>query len=604
MTDILDSAMMSGTGESGELPTGGAGKDKAGGVKKGGADRGSEKKKAGDKTGGAKKRADVCRKTGGGKTEGKSPERGQRDEKKQVSSRVGKSGLSPEEREAAAEAAAWYRSLKETTNETFFPLFFDEHRFLVLMGGAGSGKSIFAGRKILERAVSEAGHRFLVVRKVAKTLRTSCYEQLTSQLGRFYPEAGWTVNKSDMSIHFPNGSAILMTGVDDSEKLKSIFGITGMWIEEASELEQADFEQLNLRLRDACPHYKQMILSFNPVSSLHWLKSRFFDREDPEVLTHRSSYRDNRFLSEDYCRRLEKYRDIDPYYYAVYCLGEWGTTGKSVFQSMAVTRRLADRPQPKAEVSFVYSYDGLEVLDIRTEPMPDGIVKIYREPDASVPYVIGADTAGEGSDWCVGQVLDNTTGEQVAVLRMRGDEDVFARQLYCLGRYYNNALIALETNFSTYPVMELERLRYPRQYVRESFDEYTHRPKSSYGFVTDRKTRPVMIANLIAFMREHPESVNDRVTLEEMLTFVRNESLRQEAEAGAHDDCVMALCIAHMARGQQSFRAEKSGQAVKKPWTADMWEDWRRAAPAERRYLREKWGEPLPPGRGGELSAE
>ena len=76
----------------------------------------------------------------------------------------------------------WYKQLKETNNDTFFPLFFDKSRYLVLKGGGGSGKSIFAGRKILERVTSESGHRFLICRKVGKTLRDSCFNQLITQL--------------------------------------------------------------------------------------------------------------------------------------------------------------------------------------------------------------------------------------------------------------------------------------------------------------------------------------------------------------------------------------------------------------------------------------
>ena len=88
----------------------------------------------------------------------------------------------------AVEAAQWLKELRETNNDTFLPLFWDKHRYLVLKGGGGSGKSIFAGRKILERAATEPGHRFLVVRKVAKTLRTSCFNQLKSQAYEFYAD--------------------------------------------------------------------------------------------------------------------------------------------------------------------------------------------------------------------------------------------------------------------------------------------------------------------------------------------------------------------------------------------------------------------------------
>lgn len=146
-----------------------------------------------------------------------------------------------------------FRNLRETNNRTFLPLFWDEHRYLVLKGGGGSGKSIFAGRKILERAITEPGHRFLVCRKVARTLRESCFKQLLGQLADFYPDSGYKPNKSDLTISFRNGSEIIFAGLDDVEKLKSIYNITGIWIEEASELLEGDFNQLDIRLRGRTP---------------------------------------------------------------------------------------------------------------------------------------------------------------------------------------------------------------------------------------------------------------------------------------------------------------------------------------------------------------
>ena len=208
-----------------------------------------------------------------------------------------------------------------------------------------------------------------------------------------------------------------------------------------------------------------------------------------------------------------------------------------------------------------------------------------------MPYVIGGDTAGEGSDSFVTQVLDNRTGEQVAVLRGKFDEDVFARQVYCLGLHYNTALIGIETNFSTYPVMELERLRYPKQYIRESIDDYTHKIKQSFGFLTNTKTRPVILAELIKAVRDDITIVNDETTLQEMLTFVRNpETLKPEAELGAHDDCVLSLAIAHYIRPQQSYIAQK--ETVARLWTESMWEDYENASPTEREMLRKRWGNP------------
>lgn len=492
----------------------------------------------------------------------------------------------------AAAAALWYRELRATNNDKFLPLFFDQHRYLVLMGGGGSGKSIFAGRKLLERAVTEPGHRFLVCRKVGKTVRESCFQQLCGQLAEHYPDAGYKINRGDMRIRISNGSEILFSGLDDVEKLKSIYAITGIWIEEASELEAQDFRQLDIRLRGETKYYKQIIISFNPISALHWLKARFFDHPDERAVTSRSTYHDNRFLDAEAIKTLEGFRETDPYYYSVYCLGEWGVVGQTVFPAARVQARLAALRLRGKTGFFEYDYDGLRIDKARWQRAEDGYITIYRPPEDGVPYVIGADTAGEGSDYFVAQVLDNRSGEQVAVLRREHmDEDLFARQVYCLGEYYNQALIGVETNFSTYPVRELERLRYPRQYVRETEDSYTHKPKQSFGFRTDNRTRPAAIAGLVAEVRERAELLHDRATLEEMLTFVRNEAGKAEAESGAHDDCILALAIAHYIRPQQRSTREVP-EAERVTWTEDMWDDWRRASPDERAYLEHKWGKP------------
>lgn len=503
------------------------------------------------------------------------------------------------------ELAVWYEGLRQTNNDAFLPLFADEHRYLVLKGGGGSGKSIFAGRKVLERVTSEPGHRWLVCRKVAKTLRESCFEQLKGQAYDYYADQVDYIPKgkgSDLYMRFANGSEILFAGLDDVEKLKSIYDITGIWIEEASELLEADFNQLDIRLRTATPYYLQIILSFNPISITHWLKKRFFDFDigDPierrkaieRTRTHESTYKDNRFLTPEAIQTLEAFKETDVYYYTVYCLGMWGVTGKTVFDGAAVSRRLQEDIRPIRTGYFEFSDDGITLSDIRWVDDIDGFVLMYAEPDDGAPYVIGGDTAGSGSDSFVAQVIDNRTGAQVAMLRHQFDEDVFARQVYCLGLHYNTALIGIETNFSTYPVMELERLKYPKQYVRETVDDYTHNIRHSYGFRTDGKTRPIIISELIKATREDITIVNDKTTLQEMLTFVRNEDWKPEAEAGAHDDCIMSLAIAHHIRPQQSYVAEIRGTTEVRKWSASMWEDYENATPTEREYLRKCWGTP------------
>ena len=491
----------------------------------------------------------------------------------------------------------WNRGLRDTTVPAFFPLYADTHRYLVLKGGGGSGKSVFAARKLLERAVSERGHRLLVIRKVSRTIRESCLRLILSEISEHYPHLvsgeGYIFKGTEHTIKFPHtGSEIIFSGIDDPEKLKSIYGITGIWIEEASELSEDDFDQLDIRLRDSTKYYKQIILTFNPVSVTHWLKRRFFDRVDARATISETTYKDNPFLGEEAIATLEAFRETNPYYYNVYALGAWGVTGRCVFDQRALSRRLEADLSPVARGYFEYETDDAgRIESFRFCSSPDGILRIYKKPSSTHPYVIGADTAGDGADRSAAQVIDNTDGTQVAVmLCVDIDEDEFTRQLYCLGIYYNEALVGVETNFSTYPIRELERLRYPRQYIREAPEDFTHRRVNSYGFRTDQRTRPMLISNLIAYVRDHSEGIADADTIYEMLTFVRGESLRAEASYGAHDDLVMALGIAHIIRDSQSSAVRNSTGMVE--WTRAMYEDYKNASARVKEHLREIWGTP------------
>ena len=487
---------------------------------------------------------------------------------------------------------------KSAFNPVFVPYLTDStHRYLILYGGAGSGKSVFAVQRFLYRLLTLPLCNLLVVRAVAATNRDSTFALFRQVISRWGLSALFTCRESDLRITCANGNSVIFKGLDDTEKLKSVTfpkgELTDIWVEEASEVREEDFNQLDVRLRGKGTH-KQMVLTFNPVSVLHWLKRRFFDRQDPRALVVKSTYKDNRFLDEDYKATLESYKATDPYYYSVYCLGEWGVLGQTIFDAQKVSQRLQEIQAPIAQGEFVFStwYNPQAnevVIDDSSIRWVEGSgpIKIYQQPQQGVAYVIGGDTAGEGSDFSVAQVIDHITGAQVCTMRGQMDEDLFAKQVYCLGMYYNKALVSIEANFSSYPIRELERLRYPRQFVRQAEDSFTHRIRQSYGFQTSKSTRPVVISGLVEVVREHCEWINDKDTLNEMLTFVRNENGRPEAQEGAHDDCVMALAIAYYSKMQQS-----AGEYTQRKWTRDMWQDYSKASPEEKAILRKRWGTP------------
>lgn len=234
-------------------------------------------------------------------------------------------------------------------------------------------------------------------------------------------------------------------------------------------------------------------------------------------------------------------------------------SGKNVFDTEKLLARMMQITKPLKVGYFLYHYDGLKITDIRWMPDRNGYIKIYRLPDTPriTKYCIGGDTAGEGSDWFTGHVLDAATGEQVAVLKHQFDSDQYAKQMYCLGVYYKHALVSVEANFDSYPIQELQRLGYPNQYVREYQDTYTGKKEKRFGFKTTTLTRPTILSKLIEIVREHTYLINDRDTLEELLMIIRNEKGRIEAPEGGHDDMTMGLAIAHDAREQVTFSMEE-----------------------------------------------
>jgi phage terminase large subunit len=447
---------------------------------------------------------------------------------------------------------------KKVFNDVYIPYLDNEDRYLIFGGGGSSGKSFFIAQRWIYKLIHPKRCNLLIVRQTGDTNRRSTFplmKQVISAWG-FTPEH-FKINESDMRIKCKfTGNEVAFAGLDDVEKIKSITfengELTHIWVEEATETQEADINQLKVRLRGG-KSKKQMVLSFNPVNIQHWIKRHFMDSGLATVCW--TTYKDNKFLTDDDRKALEDLQYTDEYTYEVYCLGKWGILGKTVFDARAIQKRLDEIPRAIKTGYFIYDYDGLRISNIKWVNDKSGYIKIYALPNqgAFTQYCIGGDTAGEGSDFFTGHVLDAKTGVQVATLKQQFDPDQYAKQMYCLGKYYCDALIGIEANFDSFPIMELQRLGYLKQYTREAQDTYTGKTEKRFGFKTTSLTRPTIIARLIAIVREHCDTINDKDTLEELLTIIRNEKGRIEAPEGGHDDQMMGLAIAHHIREQVVF---------------------------------------------------
>ncbi len=240
------------------------------------------------------------------------------------------------------------------------------------------------------------------------------------------------------------------------------------------------------------------------------------------------------------------------------------STGVSVFNSMMVNKRIQElRNSHQKIIKGNFEYDAtwsengqrIKIDNIRFAENPNGDVSIFEKPIEGYPYVIGADPAGlNGKDYFVAQVIrhDGNNRKQVAVFRKQKlDPDEFGMLLYCLGSYYNNALIGVEINMGQNPNKRLAQAGYRKIYVRQNIQAYDEPTLNQYGISTQGSNKWDMVNTLKERFREHEEEFNDLTTLNEMLTFVvldigsRGNYIVGAATQSDHDDTVMALAIAH-----------------------------------------------------------
>ena len=262
--------------------------------------------------------------------------------------------------------------MKIRVSRHFFPLLDAIERYLVLCGGAGSGKSEFCGRKVFYRCQKEGNHRWLIMRKVRKTLG----ESVILVMRRILEENGvkYEYNKTERKIFFqtPLGPCELyFEGMDDPEKIKSIKGITAVWLEEATEFSKDEFLQIDLRLREPGPAYHQIMLSFNPEEACApWLKEMFFGavpaesaRVDVSTIEHNPILE----VREQYIKRLDALKEKDETFWKIYRLGLWAAQRGRIFNWPV-------EALPKMKFDEVW-YGG----DYGYSVDPAALVRIYRK---------------------------------------------------------------------------------------------------------------------------------------------------------------------------------------------------------------------------------
>ena len=213
-------------------------------------------------------------------------------------------------------------------------------RYKAVKGSRASKKSSTQSLKVITEIIENPNVNWLVVRKVERTLRDSCYAQLKWAIHRLKVDNFFKCSTSPLEITYkPTGQKILFRGLDDPLKVTSITVEVGslcrLWIEEAYEIMSEDaFDRLDESIRGQLPEgmYHQVVLTFNPWSDRHWLKKRFFDKPSKNVLAMTTNYMCNEFLSEADLVLFEEMKK-NPRRYRTAGLGEWGIVEGLVYEN-------------------------------------------------------------------------------------------------------------------------------------------------------------------------------------------------------------------------------------------------------------------------------
>lgn len=282
-----------------------------------------------------------------------------------------------------------------------------------------------------------------------------------------------------------------------------------------------------------------------------------------------------------YCKKYDSYLDKNTIKqeYPITPTEAFVSSGDCVFDKEAINNQIARCVSLQAPRRGYFTYkkeaipipnsEGVmvdvewKIKDIEFVESRDGYIFLHEEPRVKVkdgeithkaPYSLGGDTAGTGKDYFTGKVICNLDDKTVATLHKQYiDEDLYAEQMYCLGKYYHDALIGIEINYSRQPTRILQKkYNYPNLYMRERLDGASDRSVMDYGFETTTRTKPIIIGELVELMRNNPYIEEDIPTLKEMTTFVKKENGKLEAIDGCHDDLVMAKAIAHFISKKQS----------------------------------------------------
>lgn len=262
-------------------------------------------------------------------------------------------------------------------------------RYRVVKGGRGSKKSKTTALSIMYTLMKYPLSNCLVVRQVFNTLKDSCFQELQWAAKVLGIADDWVFNRSPLqAVNSKTGQIILFRGLDDPMGITSLTVKNGVlnlvWIEEAYQLRSEDaFNKIDMSIRGRLPegYYKQITITFNPWSANHWLKRRFFDAHDPNILAITTNYLCNEFLGPDDIALFEQMKNENPRRYDCEGLGNWGVVSGLVYPNYVVDHFDVKQIEKRTTVRESYGLDFGFVND------PTAFIRILIDSNTREIYV-------------------------------------------------------------------------------------------------------------------------------------------------------------------------------------------------------------------------
>lgn len=331
--------------------------------------------------------------------------------------------------------------VEKAVNPRFEDFIFDwDYREYLLVGGYGSSKSYHIALKLILKALEEK-RKILVVREVYDTIRESCFDlflEILEDLDLLDPNSNRKRSKkvryrtSPMQLIFPNGSKVIFKGMDKPGKLKSINGVSIVWLEEASEIKYAGYKELKGRLRHPSLSL-HFILSTNPVGTENWVYQHFFKRTNDDgsvtvilddkrlyrkhtivkngVYYHHSVVDDNLFVPKSYVRTLDEMQDYDPDLYRVARLGQFGLNGVRVLPQFQVAASHAQVMRAVNGIPSAFKFTG---FDFGFETSYNAVVRMAVDDREKVLYIYW--------EYYKNHMTDDQTAAELEELGLQGEQ--------------------------------------------------------------------------------------------------------------------------------------------------------------------------------------